>query len=59
MGLLLALTFVWNVGKVELVAEPTDEQVDALHEIYCAKLTALYYAHRDAHGYAGVELKVI
>ena len=44
---------------MERVPEPTESQIDVLHEIYCAKLTALYYAHRDAHGYAGVDLKLI
>jgi len=33
--------------------------VAELHELYCQRLTELFYAHRAAYGYADVELRVV
>ena len=41
------------------IAEPTDAQVDELHERLIKELTAVYYRWRVAGGYGGVELEVV
>ena len=43
----------------EPIAEPSEEQVSALHAVYCERVRELYYVHRDAYGYGDVELELV
>lgn len=50
------------VGKpipVERVAEPSQEQIDALHRRYMQELEVLFDAHKDNYGYGGHKLNFI
>eukprot|EP01048_Picozoa_sp_COSAG05_P009467 COSAG05_NODE_780_length_7383_cov_123.317408_1_plen_541_part_00 len=47
------------IDMAEAIAEPTDEQVRAVHALYCERVRELYYAHRDAYGYGNVELELV
>lgn len=48
------------VGKpidVELTPNPTQEQIDALHQTYMDAVQELFYAHKDKYG-ADVVFKI-
>ncbi len=50
------------VGKpidVPKIAAPSPAQVDAVHSLYFARLSDMYYRHREAAGFGNMELRFV